>query len=66
MITKPALLELRSQELKKGGELLENKNLPGQAVFLIKNGCANTEFNLKSLRNCVYLAAASEKRRTKL
>jgi len=38
----------RSQELKKGGEL-ENKNLPGQAVFLIKNGCANTEFNLKSL-----------------
>jgi len=49
MITKLALLELRSQELKKGGELLENKNLPGQAVFLIKNCCANTKFNLSTL-----------------
>jgi len=38
-----------SQELKEGGELLENNNIPGQAVFLIKNGCANTKFNLKSL-----------------
>jgi len=39
-----------SQELKEGGEFLKNKNLPGQAVFLIKNGCANTEFNLKSFK----------------
>jgi len=38
-----------SQELKEGGEPLKNKNIPGQAVFLVKNGCANTEFNLKSL-----------------
>ena len=39
-----------SQELKEGGGLLKNKNLSGQAVFLIKNGCANTKFNLKSLK----------------
>ncbi len=38
-----------SQELTKGGEVLKNKNLPGQAIFLIKNGCADTKFNLKSL-----------------
>lgn len=38
-----------SQELKEGGEYLKSKNLPGQAVFLIKNGCANTRFNIKSL-----------------
>ncbi|MBA7501915.1 hypothetical protein ES706_00490 [subsurface metagenome] len=39
-----------SQELKEGAGFLKNKNLPGQAVFLIKNGCANTEFNLKSFK----------------
>ena len=38
-----------SQELRKGGEPIGNKNIPGQAVFLIKNGCANTKFDLKSL-----------------
>jgi hypothetical protein len=38
-----------SQELKEGGEYLESKNLPCQAVFLTNNGCANTEFNIKSL-----------------
>jgi len=38
-----------SQELKDGGEYLKSRNLPGQAVFLIKNGCANTRFNIKSL-----------------
>jgi hypothetical protein len=38
-----------SQELKEGGEYLRSKNVPGQAVFLIKNGCANTRFNIKSL-----------------
>jgi len=39
-----------SQELKDGGVLLKNKNLSGQAVFLTKNGCANTKFNLESLK----------------
>lgn len=38
-----------SQELKQVQELLKHKDLPGQAVFLIKNGCSNTKFNLKSL-----------------
>ncbi len=38
-----------SQELKQVEELLKYKNLPGQAVFLIKNGCANTKFNIESL-----------------
>ncbi|KUO42420.1 MAG: hypothetical protein APZ16_03030 [Candidatus Hadarchaeum yellowstonense] len=38
-----------SQELKQVEELLKRRNLPAQAVFLTKNGCANTKFNLKSL-----------------
>lgn len=38
-----------SQELKEGVEFLKNKNIPGQAVFLVKNGCANTMFSLKNL-----------------
>ncbi len=38
-----------SQELKQVDELLKHKKLPGQAVFLIKNGCSNTKFNLQSL-----------------
>jgi len=38
-----------SQELKQVEELLNHKNLPSQAVFLIKNGCTNTKFNLGSL-----------------
>ncbi len=38
-----------SQELRQVEELLKHKNLPGQAVFLIKNGCSNTKFNMQSL-----------------
>ncbi len=38
-----------SQELKEAGELFRQKNLPGQMGFLVKNGCANTTFNLKNL-----------------
>ncbi len=37
------------QELKLGGELFKKIGLAGQAIPLIKNGCANTSFNLKSL-----------------
>jgi len=37
------------QELKLGGELLKKMGLAGQAIPLIKNGCANTNFSLKSL-----------------
>jgi len=36
-------------EIKLAGKLLEKMNLPGQAVPLIKNGCANTKFDLESL-----------------
>jgi len=38
-----------SQELKLGEEVLQCMGLAGQAVPLIKNGCANTHFNLQSL-----------------
>jgi hypothetical protein len=37
------------QELKLGGNLFKNIGLAGQAIPLIKNGCANTSFSLKSL-----------------
>ena len=39
-----------TQELKEGGEYLESKGLPYQTVFLVKNGCANTRFNIKNLK----------------
>jgi len=38
-----------SQEMKLGGESLKQMGLAGQAVPLIKNGCANTNFSLQSL-----------------
>jgi len=38
-----------SQEVKLGGDALEHMGLRGQTVPLIKNGCANTSFNLQSL-----------------
>jgi len=37
------------QEMKLGGEGLKQMGLAGQAVPLIKNGCANTSFSLQSL-----------------
>lgn len=40
-----------SQELKEVEEILKRRNLPCQMVFLIKNGCANTTFNLESLNS---------------
>ena len=39
-----------SQELKIGGHCLKNLGLAGQAVPLIKNGCANTTFSFRSLK----------------
>jgi hypothetical protein len=38
-----------SQEVKLGGEALKQMGVSGQTVPLIKNGCANTSFNLQSL-----------------
>jgi len=37
------------QEMKLGGEGLKQMGLAGQAVPLIKNGCANTSFSLQNL-----------------
>lgn len=37
------------QEVRLGGEGLKQSGLAGQAVPLIKNGCANTSFNLQNL-----------------
>ncbi|MGD8506436.1 MAG: DUF116 domain-containing protein [Candidatus Bathyarchaeota archaeon] len=38
-----------SQELRLGGEYLKQIGLPGQAVPLLKNGCAKTTFNMGNL-----------------
>ncbi len=37
------------EELKQGGELLRSMRIAGQAIPLVKNGCANTSFNLETL-----------------
>ncbi|MGF3522756.1 MAG: DUF116 domain-containing protein [Candidatus Bathyarchaeia archaeon] len=37
------------EEVKLSGELLYNMSVAGQAVPLLKNGCANTVFNLDTL-----------------
>ena len=39
-----------SHELKMGGDYLRHLGLTGQAVPLTKNGCANTSFNLETLK----------------
>jgi len=39
------------EEIKLGMKLVEKLGLPGQAVPLIKNGCANTKFHIKTLEN---------------
>jgi hypothetical protein len=38
-----------SEEIKLSEKYLKNLGIPGQAIPLIRNGCANTEFNIKSL-----------------
>jgi len=37
------------EEIKLASNLLEKMNVPGQAIPLIKNGCANTKFNIQTL-----------------
>jgi len=37
------------EEIKIGGDTLKNMGVTGQAVPLIKNGCANTVFNVETL-----------------
>jgi hypothetical protein len=38
------------EELKLAGEVLSRADVPGQAVPLLKNGCANTFFNIETLQ----------------
>ncbi|MEM2970225.1 MAG: DUF116 domain-containing protein [Candidatus Bathyarchaeia archaeon] len=38
------------EELKLAGEVLSRTDVPGQAVPLLKNGCANTFFNIETLQ----------------
>jgi hypothetical protein len=38
------------EEIKLAGGLLEETGMPGQNVPLIKNGCANTTFNMRALK----------------
>jgi hypothetical protein len=38
-----------SEEIRTGGETLKVMNITGQTVPLIKNGCANTAFNIENL-----------------
>ncbi len=37
------------EETKLGGEILKSMDIAGQSVLLVKNGCANTSFNLETL-----------------
>ncbi|MEM1589503.1 MAG: DUF116 domain-containing protein [Candidatus Bathyarchaeia archaeon] len=37
------------EELRLAGEILSQMNIAGQAVPLLKNGCANTIFNIETL-----------------
>jgi hypothetical protein len=37
------------EETRLSGEVLENMGVAGQAIPLIKNGCANTVFNIETL-----------------
>jgi len=39
------------EEIRLSGETLSDLRVAGQAVPLIKNGCANTIFNLETLSN---------------
>jgi hypothetical protein len=39
------------EETKMSGEILEKMGVAGQAIPLIKNGCANTVFNIETLLN---------------
>jgi hypothetical protein len=37
--------------VKVGGDILKAMNVVGQNIPLIKNGCANTAFNIETLYN---------------
>lgn len=39
------------EEIKLGDRFLEGRGMPAHALPLIKNGCANTKFNIEELKN---------------
>jgi hypothetical protein len=41
------------EEIKMFGPFLNSIGLAGQAIPLIKNGCANTVFNMETLINAL-------------
>jgi hypothetical protein len=41
------------EEIKMFGTLLNTMELAGQAIPLIKNGCANTIFNIETLEKAI-------------
>ncbi|MCK4633746.1 DUF116 domain-containing protein [Candidatus Bathyarchaeota archaeon] len=45
-----------THELKMGGDYLQGIELSGQAVPLTKNGCANTSFNMETLKRTMCLS----------
>ena len=47
-----------SHELKMGSDFLQQLGLTGQAIPLIKNGCANTEFSLETLGKVLHQHSA--------
>ncbi|MEM2890094.1 MAG: DUF116 domain-containing protein [Candidatus Hadarchaeum sp.] len=47
-----------SQELKQVEAYLKSRRMAAQAVYLIKNGCANTKFNLRVLEEILKLNAS--------
>lgn len=44
-----------SHEIKLGYNYLKDIGLSGQGIPLAKNGCANTKFNLESLKKPVII-----------
>ncbi len=40
-----------SEEIKMGNEFLDAMKIPSQSVPLIKNGCSNTKFDIKTLKS---------------
>lgn len=48
-----------SHELKMGGDYLQHLGLTGQAIPLTKNGCANTQFSLDTLKKTMDQTSAN-------
>jgi len=42
-----------TDELRLASKILEVYHIPAQAIPLTKNGCSSTQFNMKSLQECM-------------